>query len=79
MSTEMRSDSLILVFGATGRTGRHFVAEALRAGQRVRALVRDRRKMNIESSALDVHEGSIADVDAIDDLVHGVDAVICML
>ncbi|MGO4188982.1 NmrA family NAD(P)-binding protein [Pseudarthrobacter sp. TAF60_1] len=39
-----RRPSTVLVIGATGSIGRHAVAEALRRGCAVRALVRDRAR-----------------------------------
>ncbi|OCT13527.1 NmrA family transcriptional regulator [Paenibacillus pectinilyticus] len=71
--------STFLVFGATGRTGQHFVSIALKEGHKVRALVRNPEKMKIESTNLELIKGSISDYKHIDELLHGVDFVICML
>ena len=35
----------LTVFGATGRTGRHLMSEALEAGHEVRAFARSRAKV----------------------------------
>ena len=71
--------SRYLVFGATGGTGKHFVPLALSAGHKVRVLVRDRSKLTVEHSNLQVQQGSITDVGNLDELVEGADFVISML
>lgn len=68
-----------LVFGATGQTGQHFVALALREGHKVRALVRTPEKISIQNDLLELHKGSITDELQIDELVQGTDFVVCML
>ncbi|MDO3411118.1 NAD(P)H-binding protein [Saccharibacillus sp. CPCC 101409] len=71
--------SIFLVFGATGRTGRHFVDIALEEGHRVKALVRSPGKVRRQHANLELVEGSVADDEHLDELLQGVDAVICML
>jgi len=73
------SKSIFLVFGASGRTGQHFVSLALEEGHQVRALVRNPEKVAIQSPHLELFTGSITDYDKIDELVHGVDFVVSML
>ncbi len=68
-----------LVLGATGGTGKHFVAQALDDGHRVRALVRTPAKLSLGRDTLDVHQGSITDAIDTDELVTGVDFVVSML
>ena len=68
-----------LVLGATGGTGKHFVAQVLADGQRVRALVRSPGKLPPKSENLEVRYGSITDIVDTDALVTGVDFVISML
>lgn len=75
----MTEQKTFLVFGATGGTGRHFVARALADGHRVRALVRNPARLTTQSDRLAVWQGSIADPIDIDALVAGVDFVIVML
>ena len=71
---------LFLVLGATGGTGKHFVARALGDGHRVRALVRTPAKLTQRDERMEVVEGSITDVAVdTDALVAGVDYVISML
>ena len=65
----------LALFGATGKTGRHVLAQALEAGHSVRALAR-------RPEALDAHErltvaaGDVRDRDAVRETVRGSDAVV---
>jgi NAD(P)-dependent dehydrogenase (short-subunit alcohol dehydrogenase family) len=68
-----------LVFGATGRTGRHFVSIALDEGHKVIALVRNPAKVETKSANLKLIKGSIIDHQDLDSLLSGVDFVVCML
>ncbi len=69
----------ILVFGATGQTGQHFVRLALAAGHSVRAVARTPSKLAIAHDDLDVVQGSITEPLDLDALLDGVDAVVSML
>lgn len=75
----MIAQKTFLVFGASGQTGQHFVSLALKAGHKVRALVRNPAKLTSTAPELDIHQGSIADVHNLDELVQGADFVISML
>ena len=68
-----------LVFGGTGRTGRHFISLALNDGHKVRALVRNPDKIEIQNPNLELVKGSITDYDKLDELLNGIDFVISML
>lgn len=68
-----------LVFGGTGRTGRHFISVVLNDGHKVKALVRNPEKIDIHHPNLELVKGSITDYEPIDDLLRGVDFVISML
>lgn len=71
----------ILVLGATGGTGKHFVNLALTEGHKVRALVRDPAKLPQPlNDNLEIRQGSITgkDVDT-DSLVKGVTHVVAMV
>lgn len=68
-----------LVFGATGRTGRHFVSLALNEGHQVIALVRNPEKVETQSPNLKLIKGSIIDYYETNELLSGVDFVISML
>jgi len=68
-----------LVFGASGQTGQHFVAPALKGGHRVRALVRNPANLAIRHPNLDVRQGDITNLPNLDELMHGTGTVIAML
>jgi nucleoside-diphosphate-sugar epimerase len=71
--------STILVFGATGGTGKHFTRLALQEGHKVRAFVRTPSKLAIQDANLELHTGSITNVTNLDNLLVGVDYVVAML
>lgn len=74
---EILPPSEVLVVGATGSIGRLVVAEALRAGYRVRALVRDRARaesMLPPQAALVV--GDVTKPDTLPAAVEGVDGIV---
>jgi uncharacterized protein len=67
----------IIVFGAGGRTGRTAVAEALRRGHRVTAVVRDPAKYpDLAGPDVRVCAGDVTDADAVAELAAGHDAAI---
>lgn len=68
---------LVLVAGATGRTGTVTVSELLRQGYRVRAFVRDIDSAREKLSAdIEFAEGDVRDRASIDTAIRGVSAVI---
>ena len=69
----------ILVFGASGRTGRELVKQALAQGYRVSAFVRHPAPFDIEHPQLKVVQGDAADRASVESAVKGQDAVICAL
>jgi len=75
----MTPSQTLLVFGATGQTGRHFTRLALDAGHRVRAVARTPGKLAIEHDALEVVQGSVTEPLDLDALLAGVDGVVVML
>lgn len=75
----MDTKSVVLVFGGTGRTGRHFLSMALDAGHAVRALVRNPDDVTIRNPSLELHKGSITDDIDLDGLLQGANLVISML
>lgn len=68
-----------LVFGGTGRTGQQFIKLALEEGHKVKALVRNPDKNQIDNPNLESVKGSITDFENINELVSGADFVISML
>ncbi|MCS6802484.1 MAG: SDR family oxidoreductase [Chloroflexota bacterium] len=69
----------IAVFGASGRTGRLVVDQALAAGHEVVAFVRDPAKLPLRHERLTLVQGDVTDLDAVRRAVAGVDAVIAAL
>jgi uncharacterized protein YbjT (DUF2867 family) len=66
----------VTVLGASGRTGRALVSQALEAGHDVVAFVRDRSKLGIEHERLTVIEGDATDLASLERAVAGADAVL---
>ncbi len=69
----------IVVFGATGAVGRELVTQGLEIGHAVTAFVRDRSKLTICQTNLDIIEGDVLDSAAVDRAVAGQDAVLVAL
>ena len=69
----------IAVFGATGRTGRHVVEQALARGDEIKALVRDPSKLGISDENLEVVHGDVLDSTKVAETVAGTDAVLIAL
>ena len=69
----------IIVFGATGGTGKEIVKQALEAGHTVTAFVRDPAKVAIQHPKLEVVKGDVTDAFAVEKAVDGQDAVISAL
>lgn len=69
----------IAVFGASGRTGRYVVEQALAAGNEVVAFVRTPAKLGIEHERLSTVQGDVTDAAAVEKAVAGADAVISVL
>jgi putative NADH-flavin reductase len=69
----------IAVFGATGRTGRPLVAQALDRGHEVVAFVRSPSDLPVENPALTVVEGDAYTGAGVFEAVAGADAVVSVL
>lgn len=69
----------ILLLGATGRTGRHVLTEALKRGYEVHALVRDPSKVKVQSIGLVLFTGNPENKMALAKAIQGCDAVISTL
>jgi putative NADH-flavin reductase len=69
----------ITVFGASGRTGRSLVEQALEHGHEVVAFVRDGSAFGEPGDKLDVVEGDATNVEAVAEAIRGSDAVISVL
>jgi len=66
----------IATFAASGRTGRPLVEQALAAGHKVRALVRDPLKFQIGDERLAVIWGNILNAVKVEETIAGTDAVL---
>ena len=69
----------IAVFGATGRTGKPFTRLALEKGYAVRALVRDRSKLDIDDPRLTVIAGDLTDAAKVEETIGGSEAVLLLV
>ncbi|HEX7122206.1 MAG TPA: SDR family oxidoreductase [Gemmatimonadaceae bacterium] len=69
----------VLIFGASGQTGRAVVREALERGHRVSAFVRDPARLVVTHPALRVIRGDVGDATAVAQAVPGHDAVVSTL
>ncbi len=69
----------LVIFGATGGTGRHVVDQALEQGHRVTAFVRTPTKLDIQHPHLKVSQGDVMDLSSVTQAVQGQDAVVCIL
>lgn len=73
------SKRTIAVLGATGGTGARVVAEAVRAGHRVTAVVRSAGRVQPAEGLREAVWGDVADPDALTDALVGADVVISAL
>jgi len=69
----------VVVFGATGGTGRELVKQALGHGHSVRAFVRKPDRLKVIHHRLEVVTGDVQDANAVADAVRGHDAVLSAL
>ncbi|MEU2928408.1 NAD(P)H-binding protein [Streptomyces sp. NPDC007251] len=66
----------LTVFGATGGIGREIVRQALGAGHRVTAVVRDPARLDVRGDALEVVRADLTDPEELRTAVRGRDAVL---
>lgn len=69
----------ILILGATGRTGKLLLDQALATGHRVTVLVRDHRQLNYQSDRLTVVESQSFDPASLEMAIASCDAVLSAL
>jgi len=70
----------ILVFGANGNLGSHFVNQALDAGYKIRAFVRSPEKYSLSDNAnIEVFRGDATSYDDVEKAMSGVDIVVSCL
>ncbi len=71
--------STVAVLGATGRTGRIFVQEAVRRGHIVKALVRNIDAKKDFPQGVNVIQGDATDESSLQQLIEGADVVVSLL
>ena len=69
----------LVIFGATGGTGLQVIKAALDQGHTVTAFVRDPNRLSIRNQQLQVVSGDVTDPEAVAQVIHNQDAVICTL
>ena len=69
----------LLIFGATGGTGRQVVKQALDRGHAVTAFTRNPAKLDIQHPHLQVVRGDVTEPNSVERAVEGQDAVVCVL
>lgn len=69
----------LLVFGATGRTGRHLVQQSLDQGHSVTAFVRELSKLGLQHERLRIVHGDVLNPDSVENAMKGHDVVFCAL
>jgi putative NADH-flavin reductase len=69
----------ILIFGATGATGRYLVSQGLEQGCQVTAFVRNPGTLTTKHTNLAVVKGDLSDHNSIKNVLNGVNAVISVL
>lgn len=69
----------VIVFGATGGTGREIVKQALERGHDVTAFVRNPAKLGFSHERLAVAQGDVMDAASVEAAMPGHDAALCAL
>ncbi|THB62775.1 MAG: SDR family oxidoreductase [Desulfovibrio sp.] len=69
----------IVIFGATGSTGRQLVAQALELGHDVTAFARNPEKVDQKHERLQVIKGNVLDPPSVEQAIQGQGAVLCSL
>jgi putative NADH-flavin reductase len=69
----------VVVFGASGATGRELVAQALVQGQQVTSFARQTSRLSVRSGDVNVVQGDVMDPSAVARAVEGQNAVLCAL
>jgi putative NADH-flavin reductase len=69
----------LVVFGASGGTGRELVVQGIDAGHRITAFVRNAASLPMRDDKLRIIEGDVQDAKAVETAVHGQQAVLSAL
>lgn len=68
-----------IIFGATGKIGRHLIDQTLKQGHEVAVFVRSPKKLDHPSASLEVIQGDVLDEASVERAVKGRDIVLCAL
>ena len=77
--SDLRKTMKVLIFGATGTTGKEIVKQALDLGYDVSAFVRNPDKLKLEHKNLTVIQGDVMNPASVDEAVRGHEVVISSL
>lgn len=69
----------LVIFGSTGKTGRHVVAQALEQGHDVTAFARSPEKLDQKHEKLQLIKGDVLDYGSVESAIKGQDVVLCTL
>ena len=69
----------ILILGATGRTGRFLVEEAVKQGYDINVLLRDKGRLNVSSKSITLFEGTPSNINALLPAMQGCEAILSTL
>ena len=69
----------LVIFGSTGSTGSHVLAQALEAGHTVTAFVRNPEKLNLKHQNLNIFTGDVMNAALVQEAVIGHEAAVCIL
>jgi putative NADH-flavin reductase len=69
----------LAIFGGTGKTGQHLVAQALDAGHEVIVLARTPSKFTLQNNYLTIVQGNVLDLNAVEKVIQDADAVLSVL
>ncbi len=69
----------LLIFGATGSVGRQVVKQGLEQGHLITAFARHPEKLGLQHPNLQLFQGNVLDLAAIEQAMQGQDAVVCAL
>lgn len=69
----------IIIFGASGRTGKLLVGQGLDAGHEITAFVRDAAKLPFVHPSLRIFQGDVDDAGLVDQATSSQEAVVCVI
>jgi len=69
----------VVIFGATGRTGKHLIEQALAQGHSVAAFVHTPSKLSMSHPRLHVVQGDVLEAESVEKAIEGQEAVLSVL